>query len=433
MSLPRAFQEGIQAALDKRQRIGQTFDLAPAVDKSVTVDFASNDTLSLVSSGSLREETLRELDRNPGFEIGACGSRVNEGTPYVAELEKYLAHVHGAEDGLFFVSGYSANGAIFGTLPRHGDAIIYDSLVHASIHDGMKLTRASIRSPFAHNDLHSLANEIENVKQKSPAINSGDRTVFVAIESVYGMDGDVAPAREIVDVVKKALPHQNFILIIDEAHSNGLLGPRGSGLVSDLGLEKEYAVRLQVVGKAHGASGAIVLCDPLVKKMLLNYARMFIFTAAPGFLLAATVKSAYNILTGPEGDSRRRKLQDNIRFFYDLLEREPRWHQAREAGFLRVTSGANWRSESFITPIVPFVTKVGKCTQLRDTLRRRGFLVHGVRFPAVPKDSERVRIVIHAENTKEQMTALVKAIIDWASSQMREGVPSSSESIRSHL
>lgn len=264
MSLPKAFAEGLQAALKKRQIIGQSFSLAPAVDKSTTVDFASNDTLSMVSSGSLREEVFRELEKNPGFEIGACGSRVNEGTPYVAELEKYLARVHGAEDGLFFVSGYTANSAIFGTLPRQGDAIIYDSLVHASIHDGIKLTRASTLKPFAHNDPSSLKEVLESLNESSPLIKSGVRTVFVAIESIYGMDGDIAPAREIIDVTKKVLPLGNYVLIIDEAHSNGLLGPQGSGFVSELGLEKEFAVRLQVCGKAHGASGGkhhlLIIC-----------------------------------------------------------------------------------------------------------------------------------------------------------------------------
>jgi 8-amino-7-oxononanoate synthase len=255
MSLPQAFATGLQAALKKRQQTGQSFSLAPAVDKSTTADFASNDTLSMVSSGSLREELFRELERNPGFEIGACGSRVNDATPYIAELEQYLSRVHGAPDGLFFVSGYTANSAIFGTLPRDGDAIIYDSLVHASIHDGIKLTRASIRKSFDHNDPLSLQLVLERIRETSALIKSGDRTVFVAIESIYGMDGDLAPAREIVDVVKKALPRGNFILIIDEAHSNGLLGPGGAGFVSELGLEKEFAIRLQVCSKAHGASG----------------------------------------------------------------------------------------------------------------------------------------------------------------------------------
>ncbi|KAJ5289169.1 pyridoxal phosphate-dependent transferase [Penicillium angulare] len=431
MGLPRAFEEGLHNALIRRQQTGQTFSLAPAVDKKEVIDFASNDTLSMVSSGALREELFRELARNPDFEIGACGSRVNEGTPYLAEVEKHLCQVHKAPDGLFFTTGYTANCAIFGTLPRDGDAIIYDALVHASIHDGIKATRASILKPFVHNSVLSLQQVVEKVKKDSPDINSGNRTVFVAIESIYGMDGDIAPAQEIVDVVKKCLPLGNYVLIVDEAHSNGLLGPNGAGLINELGLENEYAVRLQVVGKAHGASGAIVLCDPLIKRMLVNFARMFIFTAAPGFLLAATVKSAYNVVTGTDGDFRRRSLQENVRYFYGLLEESPEWPQIKDKGCLKLTSSKDWKSSSFLAPIVPLVTRERRCVDLRNKLFQNGFLVHSARFPAVPRDAERVRVVIHVDNTKAQITSLVKTIIEWASNELEEN--SSSYETRARL
>ncbi|KAK6811255.1 hypothetical protein RU639_013108 [Aspergillus parasiticus] len=433
MGLPRAFEEGLQTALDKRQQLGYLFSLAPSIDKSKTVDFGTNDTLSLVSSGALREEVLREIERNPGFEVGSCGSRVNEGTPYIAELERYLARVHRAPDGLFFSSGYDANSAIYSTLPRDGDAILYDSLVHASIHDGMKITRASILKPFDHNNLVSLHHMLGHVKDSSVDIRLGRRTVFIAIESVYSMDGDVAPAKEIVDLLKADLPHGNFILIVDEAHSNGLLGPNGAGYISALGLEKEYAIRLQTCGKALGAVGAIVLCDPLVKSMLVGFARMFIFTTAPTFLMAATVKAAYNILSSEDGKLRRLRLQQNMRYFYELLERQPQWQLIQQEGHISLPCAGNWKNAQFLTPIIPLITKEGKCVDLRNKLRQESLSAIAVKFPAVSKDSERVRVVMHADNTEEQISTLVKTVIDWASSQTLKPETASSVVLRSRI
>lgn len=257
MSLPRAFNDHLVAAINKRQKLGYSFSLPAPVDRSKIVDFGTNDTLSLSSSGVLREETLREIARNPDFQSGWSGSRVNQGAPYIDELEKHIALFHGAPDGLFFNSGYEGNSAIFSTLPGNGDAIVYDSLIHASIHDGMKVTRASIVRPFEHNDLASLHRVVNNLKEISSPIREGRSTVFISFETVYSMEGDLAPVKEIVELVKEALPLGNFILIADEAHSNGLLGPNGAGYISALGLERDVAVRLHTCSKGLGSAGGM--------------------------------------------------------------------------------------------------------------------------------------------------------------------------------
>lgn len=273
MALPSAFKKGLEAAIEKRRQHGQLVLPSPS-EHSTAIDLGSNDSLSLISSGALREETLRELERNPGFSVGAGGSRVLEPAEDAAQLEKFLADLHGAPDGLFFNSGFEANVAIFSTLPQTGDAIIHDDLIHASIHDGMKGSRASIIKPFAHNDPIALRRVLEQVKDISPAIRTGQSTVFITIETVYSMDGDIAPVQEIVKEAKGAFPSGNFVLAVDEAHSNGLVGPKGAGYISHLGLEKEFAIRLNTCGKALGAVGGestLQLVWKLARLMFNNF------------------------------------------------------------------------------------------------------------------------------------------------------------------
>lgn len=168
---------------------------------------------------------------------------------------------------------------------------------------------------------------------------------------------------------------------------------------------------------------------------------MFIFTAAPGFLLAATVKSAYNVLVSPEGDrvsrklnyrsflmltsfaslkKRRKTLQEKTRYFYGLLEESPHWRKITDKGCLRITACENWRESTFIAPIVPLLTREGRCVDLRNKLFRNGFLAHSARYPAVPKDAERVRVVIHVDNSEDHIEGLVKAIIEWACDELNE-------------
>jgi 8-amino-7-oxononanoate synthase len=259
MSLPPTLKKRLQDAIERRAQIGHAFTLPGPFESTTAIDLGSNDSLSLISSGVLREEIIREIERNPGFIAGAGGSRVLEPAAYTVQLEKFMAETHGAPDGLFFNSGYEANVAVFHTIPQSGDAIVHDSLIHASIHDGIKGSRASIVKPFAHNDPSSLSRVLEDLKETSPAIRDGRSTAFISIESVYSMDGDIAPVQRIVDETKRALPLRNYVLIVDEAHSNGLVGPNGGGYISHLGLEKEFAIRLQTCGKALGSAGGMYI------------------------------------------------------------------------------------------------------------------------------------------------------------------------------
>lgn len=205
-----------------------------------------------------------ELAKNPNFTLGSSGSRLMDGNhSYVEALEHDLAQFHGAETGLFFNSGFDANGAVFSVIPQPGDAIVYDELVHASIHDGMRNSRATTRRMFLHNDIESFKQVLTDLRDQHGSIGSGNSTVLVSLESVYSMDGDIAPLEELVQGAKDVLPHKNFQFIIDEAHSTGLIGPKGTGLVCALGLENEFAIRLHTFGKALGSHGGAFLYSSL--------------------------------------------------------------------------------------------------------------------------------------------------------------------------
>ncbi|KAI1734394.1 PLP-dependent transferase [Xylaria scruposa] len=221
------------------------------------IDFASNDILSWNSSGTLRLEFLSILAQHPDFQPGSGGSRVLDGNSnYLESVEDYIAGFHGAEDGLIVNSGYDANLAVWSAIPRPGDVIVYDELVHASSREGITQSIASLQVEFRHSDSQSFRDTLISVIHSNQLIKCGKRSVLVAVESVYSMDGDICPLQDFVDIADDVFcEYGNIQFVIDEAHSTGLFGPKGAGLVCELGLEHRIAVRIQTYGKAMGASG----------------------------------------------------------------------------------------------------------------------------------------------------------------------------------
>jgi 8-amino-7-oxononanoate synthase len=223
-----------------------------------SADFSSNDFLSLRQSPALRKAFLSELQNSPGFPLGSGGSRLLDGnSPYAESLERSIASFHRAPSGLLFNSGFDANAGFFACVPQSGDVVVYDDFIHASVREGLRLSRASkaLSGPFGHNCARSLRRKIEAVKEAGPEVACGKRNVFVAVEGLYSMDGDLAPLAEIVDVVEKTLEKGNGYVFVDEAHSTGVYGENGRGLVCGLGLEKRVFARLHTFGKALACNG----------------------------------------------------------------------------------------------------------------------------------------------------------------------------------
>jgi len=369
--------ERLSASLDKRiaEKTFRSLTL-----KSGLIDFSSNDYLGFARSPELRKlvNELETLNVKHETLLGSTGSRLLSGnTAFAEELEKYIAQYHHAEAALLFNSGYNANLGLFSALGRKGDTILYDELIHASVHDGMRLSKAECK-PFAHN----------NTVQLEQLLKETTTPVFVAVESVYSMDGDFAPLKEIAALCKK----YNASLIVDEAHATGIFGEKGKGLVAELGLENEVFARLITYGKAMGCHGAAVVGSTLLKNYLTNFARSFIYTTAAPLTNLYAIKSAYDLLQLSE--DKIATLKNNIRFFKSKLK--------TVHGVMLHESSSPVQSI-----IIPGNEKVRTAAA---QIQAKGFDVRPLVSPTVPAGQERIRICLHAFNTEKEIEDLISAI-----------------------
>lgn len=225
------------------------------------IDFTSNDYLSLSTSPALRKAVLSALSASPKI-LGTGGSRLLVPSQPHTELESRLCQFFDAEAALLFNSGFDANVGFFSAVPQPRDVVLYDAHIHASVHEGMHLSRVSPDSllPFSHNSVLDLRLALSKLREDREGLKKGEINVFVAVESLYSMDGTIAPLTQIVECVEEILPLGNGYVIVDEAHATGIYGPKGRGLVVDLGLEKRVFARLHTFGKALAASGGERSC-----------------------------------------------------------------------------------------------------------------------------------------------------------------------------
>ncbi|KAF2862147.1 PLP-dependent transferase [Piedraia hortae CBS 480.64] len=380
----------LQEALEKRASQATLRTLSTG---KYAVDFSSNDFLSLGSSEALRKKFLEEVQNAPG--LGSGGSRLLDGNSAIAEgLEKRIAHFHGAERGLLCNSGFDANVGLFSCLPQVGDVIVYDEHIHASVHDGMRLSRAGERVAFRHNDVDALEEVLQGVAGRG-------KNVFVAVEALYSMDGDVAPLREMVRTLRK---WKDVHLIVDEAHSTGVYGPNGRGLVSELGLEKDITVRLHTFGKALACNGAILLCSSTIRRYLINYARPLIYTTFLSFPNLAAIKASYAFLEEGRTVDAARRLRELTKELHSRLI------DLRD-GYPAATQLIHVPQERPNSPI--FSVRSSEPKALAAYCQTKGIAVRGIVPPTVPPGTERVRICLHAGNTVEQIEFLVKTMGDW--------------------
>lgn len=349
------------------------------------IDFCSNDYLGFANSGELISH-INNFPQPPGHSVlGSKGSRLLAGnSPFVEQLEQFIAAYHQAESGLIFNSGYDANVGFFSSVPGKGDLILYDELIHASVHDGMRMGRAEARA-FRHNDPEALLDKLSGIR--SDQVYEGE--VFVAVESVYSMDGDLADLERMMAVCELFNAH----LIVDEAHATGVIGRAGKGLVNELGLSERVFARLHTFGKALGTHGAIVLGSHRLRDFLINFARSFIYTTALPYHALISIRCAYELL--PQADRQRSMLQHLNGLFRAQLE---------HAGSLQVLPG-NTPVQSVLVPGNEQVRKAAA------SLQAAGFDVRPIVAPTVPAGSERLRICIHAFNTEEEITSLTAKLI----------------------
>ncbi len=366
----------LASALEKRRSENALRTLIPA-DPSF-VDFCSNDYLGLARSERFmlavekEWETLRAS--KTGQLVGSGGSRLLAGdSEYAHALEKELAEFYKAEAGLLFNSGYLANIALFSCLPKKGDTIIYDELIHASVRDGMRLSQAKAWG-FRHNDVAHL----EELLAKA------EGTVYIAAEAIYSMDGDACPLEEIVALCEK----YKAALILDEAHSNGLYGENGEGLAVALRLEQKVFARLLTFGKAPGCHGALVAGSALLREYLVNFARPFIYTTALPVHDLAVIRASVRYFSNRH--ELRAKLAELVDHFHKTLP------------------GALSRPFSAIqTVLIPGNAQV---KAVAAACREKRLDVRAILSPTVPEGQERLRVILHAFNTKAEIDQLAGVI-----------------------
>lgn len=377
----------LEATLLKRRQISKMRRLV--VNPTNAIDFSSNDFLGLSHSELFRSSYLTELNNMPSI-LGSTGSRLLDGnSSYCENLEKRIASFHKSPSALIFNSGFDANAGLFSTVPQHGDVILYDELIHASVHEGMRMSRAGKRIPFLHSNVEDFERILLSVIKELPGKN-----VFVAVESVYSMDGDVAPLNELVQVLKKYWPNkENGYLIVDEAHSTGVYGEYGRGVVSALGLEDEMFARLHTFGKALASNGAAVLGSETLRQYLINYARPLIYSTFMSFNSLASIKCAYDILENGETVPIQKHVHAITQRFRETI---------------KLPSGTLLPSSSPIQGVV--LNGNAPVRALAGYLNSKGFIVKPICSPTVPIGQERVRICLHGHNTMGQVDDLVEEI-----------------------
>ncbi|MFP5470701.1 MAG: aminotransferase class I/II-fold pyridoxal phosphate-dependent enzyme [Bacteroidia bacterium] len=323
-------------------------------------DFSSNDYLG-----------FSRLDFPISQKHGSTGSRLISGNaPFTEEVENYLSDFFHQEAALLFNSGYDANVGLFSSVPQKGDTILYDELIHASVRDGVRLSFAK-SFHFTHNDLYDLEHKLQNAQGN----------IFVAVESIYSMDGDAAPLEAIAELCNKHQAH----LIVDEAHSGGIFGKHGEGLVSELNLDDKIFAKLITFGKVYGSHGAVVLGRNDLRNYLINFARSFIYTTA---LPPSTVERIKHVVEYSKHCQEREQLWKNIDAYIELAKQKNRRYN--------------------FSPIQIIACKNNEdALQKAELLKQKGLFVKAILSPTVPQGKECLRVCLHSFNDENSLKKLI--------------------------
>jgi 8-amino-7-oxononanoate synthase len=369
------------------------------------INFSSNDYLGLANDTRLREVAIAAINE---FGVGAGASRLISGTqsPHV-RLEHALAKWKGTEAALSFSSGYAAALGAIPALVTKNDVVLLDKLCHASLIDGAKLSGAILRV-FPHNDLRKLESHLEWARRERPG-----RRVLIVTESVFSMDGDRVPLRDLVQLKKQF----GALLMLDEAHAVGVIATHGRGLAAAENLSDDVDVQMGTLSKALGASGGYICGSHDLIEWLINRARSFIYSTAPPPAIAAAALAALNFLSSSEGEQRRLLLWERINLMRQLLlqlhvecwtldvGRSPSSSKRSTPNAQRSTLKAP------TSAIFPLLVGDGQAAlDLAAALKNEGFLVPAIRYPTVAKRSARLRITVTAAHKEDQIEALCRAM-----------------------
>lgn len=371
--------EALEHKITRRMRHGNLRALDPG--KKSLCDFASNDYLGMARSGVLAHLCLQEWEENKTEErrLGSTGSRLLTGnSTYAESLEAAIASFHGFEAGLLFNCGYMANVGLLSAIPEEGDTVLFDTNVHASIHDGIRLSRAQA-FPFRHNDLDHLEHRLKAAAGRS-------RVLYLCVESLYSTDGSKAPLQELCRLSNQ----YGAALIVDEAHAVGVFGSQGRGLVQEQGVVPQIFAQVVTFGKAIGTSGAIVLGSRALRQGLINFARSFIYTTAMPFYQLAAIRCSYQRF--PQLEEERTQLKKLIQLFQAL-------HAPSSAS--QIQSVECCGNEAV--------------RKLAEMFAAEGVDARPLMSPTVRQGHERVRLCLHAFNTEKELVALLQMLESYRS------------------
>lgn len=352
------------------------------------VNLSSNDYLGLAAHPALIEaaaQALRDFGAGAGASRLICGSLA----PH-HRLEESLAAFKGTEAALSFSSGYAAAVGTITALLDKDDVIVVDRLVHACCVDAARLSGAKLRV-FAHNDLSELESILKWADQRLQGVGNGARKgrVLVVTESVFSMDGDLAPLREIVELKDRF----GAWLMLDEAHALGLFGEQRRGLADAFELGDRIEVQMGTLGKALGAAGGFVAGSRRLVDLLINRARSFIFSTASAPASAAAAEAGIQLVAGPEGAARNQRL-------WALVD-----------GLKNALIRSGWPPGLVRSPIIPLVVgDEGTAVNLAAALREAGYFVPAIRFPTVARGAARLRVTVSASHQLEELSQFAAAV-----------------------
>jgi glycine C-acetyltransferase len=348
------------------------------VDGKDVINLSSNNYLGLTTHPKLIDAAI-EATRHYG--VGSGAVRQIAGTMDLhQELERRLAEFKHTEASLTFQSGFTANVGVLQSLLKEEDVVISDQLNHASIIDGIRLTRAA-RKIYPHKDMGGLETALKETQDA--------RVRLVVTDGVFSMDGDIAPLPDIVALAER----YNAIVMVDDAHASGVLGKNGRGTVNHFGLDGRVQIQIGTLSKAIGAVGGYVAGEQVLRDYLIHTARPFLFsTSHPPSVVASCIAAIDVLEHEPEIIDR---LWENTRFFKESLT---------GLGF------DTGKSETPITPVI--VGEASKANELSDRLFERGVFAQGIGFPVVPRGQARLRTMVSAMHTREQLQQALDALAD---------------------
>jgi 8-amino-7-oxononanoate synthase len=361
------------------------------IDGKSYLNFSSNDYLGLANDPAVTKAAVEAIEK---FGAGSGASRLISGSlaPHII-LEQKLAAFKKTEAALTFSSGYAAAVGTICALLDHNDVIAVDKLVHASIVDAARLSGAKLRV-FGHNDFDGLAKILAwaDRRHKEPALVDADRQprTLIVTESIYSMDGDRTPLRELV-TLKETF---GAWLMIDEAHGTGVYGATGRGLAEEYAVADKIEIQMGTLGKALGSAGGYICGSKVLIDYLINRARSFIFSTAPVPAASAAASAAIDILQSDRGIQLRKALWQRIDQFCDA-------NKNGKSKFTPIARGS-------IVPVI--IGNEAKAMEVAHRLRSQGIFVPAVRFPTVARGQARLRITLSAAHSVDDVNKLIDAI-----------------------